>query len=348
MKCKIDLCENKSKTKIGYCSKHYNCYKRTGSPFPKQIKRDPICSVNDCEKPHRRNGYCDLHSVRFWRHGDTDTHFFKIYESEEAKTAGVKKSKSKYESSAKGKFTLKIKRQRRRKATAEDIKLTLAQERFLLELFGNKCFNCSTIKDLTLDHHVPLNAGGMLNVHNVVILCRSCNGKKSDFLPEDWYTQDKLKILKTIKFKIDQKLSSLPILYLLSGTYGVGKTTLAKTFSNNAEVIHYDDFVRKTELYNKLDDLSDKHIKLPILFETPIRISSFMNEFSMKFQIKLVILNESEDVLKERLESRNGSISKSVLKRKKTLLNYAHRYDGFVGNYIECADFLKNKLINEK
>ena len=74
-------------------------------------------------------------------------------------------------------------------------------------LFGNQCFKCG-IKErphigfgppvLCMDHHIPMIWGGHLVPCNLVSLCRSCNNKKHDSLPEEFYTPEELDRLKPI------------------------------------------------------------------------------------------------------------------------------------------------------
>ena len=48
------------------------------------------------------------------------------------------------------------------------------------------CGKKLTIKDMTLDHIVPLACGGIDNVSNIQIACQQCNWIKADSLPEDF------------------------------------------------------------------------------------------------------------------------------------------------------------------
>ena len=58
-------CGRNTKT-AGLCTTHYE-QQRQGKPFtPIRVRgrRDPICTVEGCEKPHSSNGYCSGHSMR--------------------------------------------------------------------------------------------------------------------------------------------------------------------------------------------------------------------------------------------------------------------------------------------
>jgi 5-methylcytosine-specific restriction endonuclease McrA len=73
-------------------------------------------------------------------------------------------------------------------------------------LFDHQCFKCGAKEKphpeigqppiLCIDHHIPMMLGGHLVPGNLVALCRSCNNKKHDRPPEEFYTPDELDKLK--------------------------------------------------------------------------------------------------------------------------------------------------------
>ncbi len=71
-----------------------------------------------------------------------------------------------------------------------NIKHPLTKElQSLLELQNNKCFVCGceishALKNIHLDHHVPISKGGADSISNVVWLCAPCNLTKSDKMPD--------------------------------------------------------------------------------------------------------------------------------------------------------------------
>jgi len=71
-----------------------------------------------------------------------------------------------------------------------------------LTAFDNKCFKCSSAKDLCVDHHRPLSKGHALTPDNAVILCRVCNSSKGAKPPEEFYG---IKICKLL----DNKLTTI-------------------------------------------------------------------------------------------------------------------------------------------
>lgn len=73
------------------------------------------------------------------------------------------------------------------------------------DLFGTQCFKCGQpetyipgsagMKILCIDHHVPMAHGGTLVPGNLVSLCRTCNNRKRDQMPDVFYTSEELKTL---------------------------------------------------------------------------------------------------------------------------------------------------------
>ena len=84
-----------------------------------------------------------------------------------------------------------------------------------MERFKNECFNCGSKEELGFDHHLPLSKGYPLKSievgSNVVVLCRKCNEKKGNKLPQDFYSEDKLKELEELGVKSHLYYSSVRI-----------------------------------------------------------------------------------------------------------------------------------------
>ena len=78
-------------------------------------------------------------------------------------------------------------------------------DKYIWEKFDKKCFNCDKkieICEMDLDHTMPLAYLWPLDIH-ATCLCSSCNSKKSDLFPIEFYDANKLKKLS--------KISELPM-----------------------------------------------------------------------------------------------------------------------------------------
>lgn len=68
--CQIDGCDSRSLAR-GWCSKHYQRWKRHGDPLVTMRRESGPCKVDECDKPgDEGHGWCYLHYRRYWRHGD--------------------------------------------------------------------------------------------------------------------------------------------------------------------------------------------------------------------------------------------------------------------------------------
>lgn len=50
---------------------------------------------------------------------------------------------------------------------------------------GQACQYCGGQRDLTLDHVMPRSRGGKTSWDNLTTACKSCNGRKGDYTPEE-------------------------------------------------------------------------------------------------------------------------------------------------------------------
>lgn len=67
------------------------------------------------------------------------------------------------------------------------VPLTSDQKRHRYALFENRCAYCGSVDRLTVDHVVPLSAGGLDEITNIVPACFGCNRSKWANLVEGWY-----------------------------------------------------------------------------------------------------------------------------------------------------------------
>jgi len=68
--CVVDNCGKYGRLTTGMCPKHYERWRLHGhTDDPVRPQRKP-CSVSDCGRLSRRNGFCETHATRFAKHGD--------------------------------------------------------------------------------------------------------------------------------------------------------------------------------------------------------------------------------------------------------------------------------------
>ena len=79
---------------------------------------------------------------------------------------------------------------RRRRARQREIneQFTAAMEAFVCVFWQHRCAVCGVEDRLEIDHWLPLTKGYALDTTNAVLLCRSCNARKSSRLPAQIYS----------------------------------------------------------------------------------------------------------------------------------------------------------------
>lgn len=106
------------------------------------------------------------------------------------------------------------KKKKSRKIYSQDTRQLLyerAEER--CELCGRKIL----LKDMTIDHVVPLSMGGVDNVNNLACTCQPCNLFKGNILPDNFLERISLIYLYQMKKKHGNKIRWKIILTMLNG-----------------------------------------------------------------------------------------------------------------------------------
>jgi hypothetical protein len=70
--CVVNGCGWHQKIIRGYCTKHYQRWKKYGAPElpPQQAPPRRTCTVNGCDRTHDAHGYCHIHYCRAVKYGD--------------------------------------------------------------------------------------------------------------------------------------------------------------------------------------------------------------------------------------------------------------------------------------
>lgn len=69
--CSIEGCD-RSATRRGWCSKHYERWRAHGDPNVVIVKQKHYCSIEGCVDPVEAHGYCSKHYQRWQTHGDPE------------------------------------------------------------------------------------------------------------------------------------------------------------------------------------------------------------------------------------------------------------------------------------
>ncbi len=75
---------------------------------------------------------------------------------------------------------------RRRRARLANVAIEPVDEKGIYSFYNDTCIYCGNKENLTLDHVIPLNGGGIHSESNLVVACRKCNGGKCDKPIEEW------------------------------------------------------------------------------------------------------------------------------------------------------------------
>ena len=105
-----------------------------------------------------------------------------------------------------GQKAILIKRDKRHKRSdrnrLKDFDFSKEDRKIIFKKFEYKCFNCGSKRKLTIDHHYPLEKGYGLKktdgTYNAVLLCSKCNMKKSNKMPEFFYSSEQIEILQNV------------------------------------------------------------------------------------------------------------------------------------------------------
>ena len=143
------------------------------------------------------------------------------------------------------------------------------------------------------------------------------------------------------KTEVESQMSNTqkPTIYLLIGAPAAGKSWVAKQLLDKFEYISYDGNRKKDHL-----DLLKAPSTKTKLYDPTFKISTIIRRHSDEFNFIVIAIHESEEILRERIASRDGKWTDTILKRndaiKKRFLKYGA--NGFLGTSNEVLNYLNN------
>ncbi len=185
--CSVEGCEKRHYGR-GYCSAHHSRWKRHGDPLagqrPKGLALE--CESDGCREQQRAQGLCQAHYKEWWKaqrkpcsvdgcdtpadsRGLCPRHYQRLMKFG-APTAGPAFRRRRGEGLPRWAYWQR--RDEQRQAADADLLS------YVSILHGDPCVYCGGPCE-HIDHIVPVNSGGMLEVENVTASCARCNARKS-------------------------------------------------------------------------------------------------------------------------------------------------------------------------
>jgi dephospho-CoA kinase len=126
----------------------------------------------------------------------------------------------------------------------------------------------------------------------------------------------------------------------VAGASGAGKTWVCNQLKDAVEYVAHDKVDKKNIrpiLWNSKRDL--------VLYDPTTHVSSFIKRNSDIFEIELVVIQETQEVIEKRLIQRGGKLTDSVKRRISRMRSLAKKAI-FTGTSEEVLTFLSNALRN--
>ena len=76
--------------------------------------------------------------------------------------------------------------QAKRKKRLSECKIYTISDKDLNRLYTDKCYNCDSTENQSIDHRIPISRNGEHGIGNLMTLCRSCNASKKDKTIMEW------------------------------------------------------------------------------------------------------------------------------------------------------------------
>ena len=76
--------------------------------------------------------------------------------------------------------------QAKRKKRLSECKVYLISDKDLNRLYNDKCYNCGSAENQSIDHRIPISRNGEHGIGNLMTLCRPCNASKKDKTIMEW------------------------------------------------------------------------------------------------------------------------------------------------------------------
>jgi hypothetical protein len=128
-------------------------------------------------------------------------------------------------------------------------------------------------------------------------------------------------------------------LYMLAGQFGCGKTTTLSKLTDKFTTVSADKMNKKQLMSFIANNYFNDR---PILLDIATLISTTHKALRDKYEIVMIYIIESTDIIKQRLATRGGSSpDKNIQNRFKRMQSLSKNYPGFVGTADEVLKYLQ-------
>lgn len=176
------------------------------------------------------------------------------------------------------------------------------------------------------------------NISNGILLCKfhHTDGAISYHRTHGTHNSTEVKFLEWIqKYQMPEQKSK--IIYIVTGAPGSGKSWVCDQLANNYTYISYDDFPKESHLQLIFSDNSGK----PILYDPWRKATSFVKRYSDSLDIRLIVIKETREIVRERILNRGGTLTDKIDKYTDRAFNIS-KNAFFSGTSSEVLNFLKS------
>lgn len=138
-------------------------------------------------------------------------------------------------------------------------------------------------------------------------------------------------------YKLRRTNMTKPVLYIVAGCSGSGKSWVCKQLTDKFDYVSYDSNRKKHHL-----DLLLAPGSKPKLYDMPIKISTFIKRHSDQFDIKAVFILETDEAIRTRIEARGGTWTHYLARRNKIMGRRAAKYGVFSGSSRDVLAYLQD------
>jgi hypothetical protein len=124
-------------------------------------------------------------------------------------------------------------------------------------------------------------------------------------------------------------------LFIIAGCPASGKSWACEQLKDKFNYVPYDGINKDLHIYELLKN-NDK----PLLFDPTIKVSTFIKRIGHLFNIRLIVIIESEGVINSRMISRGGKITDTIKRRIKRMNNLVKKAE-FSGTSDQVLEYLK-------